>query len=961
MDYYYALLESYDLLKKRKFKMSIVEQEDGKSQTASDIQGKAPAEKGPIDGYGDIQFSKSKDGAVVASAGRLNATIIDATGQPLEDSETAKKLWQMILGGDEGDGKGGRGEEEIDPVEQNIDYLLSVLDWASQQPGSPFYIDPTLGRGSSGAAARNRVQLYIAFLQGLKEGRPVELSRSELIEEVPNRITNDEFLDPQKKANIVNQLGRAITSYTNFQQMSPEERANFPDEELKKFSELFKVDESGGVLVDGIYVTYSTDSTARAMHPIRMMLDDIQEEINRRNKEYEDLEEPKPYIPNIEYIQPQTEGGSLYAKRGVIAEHLMAGAAAIQALNRATAAGDKAGAEKAKKQLIKILQDALANGSAEDILNMFSKGQKTLLAELLPTSDDAQDARTVDGIKRFLVKELNMDPEAVEDLVNACGEKLGLGLAVMLVVNKEFDEELHGDLEIVEAKAVGQEDSQRYGNKADVIVTYKCDDASCENVYAHFEKIMDEDCSAKVKEGISEGKGKGKKKPRKPLYSANMVDDPEGLKEKFPQVHPNSFYHHSTNEFKPDSLEGLPVGEKQQLKITGRLTTDKVDVLLVDNPNSSNPNPHITLSTADGVKPFESNAEIQANLDKIQPLDDTVDTTVGYNDGKDRTEPPEGSPGANPCGPGRGIRSIKPNPDGTISIPIELKTINDSQSDVAKGQSSHKRASSTFSPAAPEEERGMVKYVDDTLDSAREGASQNARKIQKEMNDTRDRLRQAENFRTAQGVIGGHDVVDRWVEKTKDPNKKKTARLAKSAMTKLSKGKPLGPEEQEALDLVQAELDQAVFGDQLKKSRTGGKTKNGYKVNQEMTDYVAHRFLMMCGTDGECLRVGRELGDRRQTCRSNNNDVADTSAKLASGEYTLYDSGSGRMRVLDKDGNVVETIVMTSTGLEVTKRASKYDAIKKAVKETVDLLHQFLYQQQQLLSKLLGERSDLVG
>lgn len=956
MDYYYALLESYELLKKRKFKMSIVEQEDGKSQAASDIQGKAPAEKGPIDGYGDIQFSKSKDGAVVASAGRMNATIIDATGQPLEDSETAKKLWQMILGGDQGAGEGEPGQQEIDPVEQNLDYLLSVLDWASQQPGSPFYIDPKLGRGSSGAAARNRAQLLIAFLKGLKEGRPVELSRSELIGEIPNRITNDEFLDPQKKATVVNQLGRAITSYINFQQMSPEERANFPDEELRKFAELFKVDESGGVLVDGIYVTYSTDSTARAMHPIRVMLDDVQEEIDRRNKEYEDLEEPKPYIPNIEYIQPQTEGGSLYAKRGVIAEHLMAGAAAIQALDKATAAGDKAGAEKAKKQIIKILQDALANGSAEDILKMFSKGQKTLLAELLPTSDDAQDARTVDGIKRFLVKELNMDPEAVEDLVNACGEKLGLGLAVLLVVNKEFDKELHGDLEIVDAQAVGQDDSQFYGNKADVIVTYKCDDATCENVYKHFEDLMGEDCSGKVKEEINEGK------PRKPLYSANMVDDPEKLKEKFPPVHPNSFYHHSTNEFKPDSLEGLPVGEKQQLKITGRLTTDKVDVLLVDNPNSSNPNPHITLSTADGVKPFESNAEIEANLDKIQPLDDTIDTTVGYNDGKDRTEPPEGSPGANPCGPNKGIRSIKPNPDGTISVPIELKTIDSRSSDVAKGQSSHKRASNTFSPAAPEQEREMLNFTDKTLDSARSGASQNARKIQKEMNDTRDRLRQAENFRTAQGVIGGHEVVDRWVEKTKDPNKKKTARLAKSAMTKLSKGKPLGPEEQEALDLVQAELDQAVFGDQLKKSRTGGKTKNGYKVNQEMTDYIAHRFLMMCGSTTECLRVGRELGDRRQTCRSNNNDAADTAAKLASGEYTLYDSGSGRMRVLDKDGNVVETIAMTSTGLEVTKRASKYDPIntKKPQKESKDLLQQFLHQQYTLLSTLLG-RSDQVG
>ncbi len=133
-------------------------------------------------------------------------------------------------------------------------------------------------------------------------------------------------------------------------------------------------------------------------------------------------------------------------------------------------------------------------------------------------------------------------------------------------------------------------------------------------------------------------------------------------------------------------------------------------------------------------------------------------------------------------------------------------------------------------------------------------------------------------------------------------------------------------------------------------------------VDQEMADYLAHRFLMMCGSDGECLRVGRELGDRRQTCRSNNNDAADTAAKITSGEYTVYDAGNGRIRVVDKDGNVVETIVSTSTGLEVTKRASKYDPIntKKPQKESKDLLQQFLHQQYTLLSTLLG-RSDQVG
>ena len=40
---------------------------------------------------------------------------------------------------------------------------------------------------------------------------------------------------------------------------------------------------------------------------------------------------------------------------------------------------------------------------------------------------------------------------------------------------------------------------------------------------------------------------------------------------------------------------------------------------------------HITLATAEGVKPFESNRELENNQDKIQPLDDHVDTTFTNN------------------------------------------------------------------------------------------------------------------------------------------------------------------------------------------------------------------------------------------------------------------------------------------------------------------------------------------
>lgn len=116
------------------------------------------------------------------------------------------------------------------------------------------------------------------------------------------------------------------------------------------------------------------------------------------------------------------------------------------------------------------------------------------------------------------------------------------------------------------------------------------------------------------------------------LYSAVFVNKDELMK-KYHQVHPNVFYHHSTIEFKPTSIENLPFGKEIALKIIGRLTTDKVDALVVVNPLSKNLHPHITLSTAEGVKPFESNSEISNNLDKIEPLNDTIMGVCGGSDG----------------------------------------------------------------------------------------------------------------------------------------------------------------------------------------------------------------------------------------------------------------------------------------------------------------------------------------
>lgn len=110
------------------------------------------------------------------------------------------------------------------------------------------------------------------------------------------------------------------------------------------------------------------------------------------------------------------------------------------------------------------------------------------------------------------------------------------------------------------------------------------------------------------------------------IYSAYKVDDTKGLEEKYPSALPNKFYHHSTVSYGHQSFDDRE-GQKKTLHITGRLTTDKVDVLVVENPESNNKFPHITLATAEGVKPAAAKKELETHKGDIIPLNDYVDTT----------------------------------------------------------------------------------------------------------------------------------------------------------------------------------------------------------------------------------------------------------------------------------------------------------------------------------------------
>ena len=98
--------------------------------------------------------------------------------------------------------------------------------------------------------------------------------------------------------------------------------------------------------------------------------------------------------------------------------------------------------------------------------------------------------------------------------------------------------------------------------------------------------------------------------------------------EKYECVHQKQYGHHMTVSYKPKELD-VDMGRKTVLKVVGRLTTDKIDALILDSV-SNNFHPHITLSTTYGVEPSEVNYFIDINEDKIVPLDDTIKATYGF-------------------------------------------------------------------------------------------------------------------------------------------------------------------------------------------------------------------------------------------------------------------------------------------------------------------------------------------
>jgi hypothetical protein len=133
-------------------------------------------------------------------------------------------------------------------------------------------------------------------------------------------------------------------------------------------------------------------------------------------------------------------------------------------------------------------------------------------------------------------------------------------------------------------------------------------------------------------------------RPEDVVYVGAFLNDKvrDMLIAKFDDDLQNKFAHHITLAFKPDqdTLDLMTIGADITIQVIGEAIDNKGHALIVKLPDDviyKGKTPHITISTADGVKPFYSNILIDNGsstmLDKPFEFTAKVGAFLNYNGG----------------------------------------------------------------------------------------------------------------------------------------------------------------------------------------------------------------------------------------------------------------------------------------------------------------------------------------
>ena len=524
MDYYYALLENYEQLKRREFRLSLREQESGNAVADS----RAAIEKALNGGEGyeetglgngknlTIKYSgKGTNKAARVSGSNLGYGIEfrqrDLTKWPSKKAQPVISAWGSEgEGGEEGDQtQGGDAKEQetlsldaqIEKVQQEV--AISFRELAKLDGITPGIETGKTDRGRTTGTIAN-------IIAGEAKG---------FIGDIDQKLLNSEDLSPEEKLGALEGLQQIDLSIRKMRERagSEEPMSEADARDLGKLLGSIEITR-GGVLIRGVGINFRQKSTAKN-DPLRNLVEQLNAEAEAYNQQMDNLpeEDQRKYRVPIAKppVSPPKSGGEDESYRGPVAEKFMTISVVMlrgqQEYAQATTGSErKQILQKMREDIAETYESALSDGSYDQMMQTFARGRSVALGEMLAKGpEQISDAEFVVECERVLVEEMGMDPKKADELLkDAAGQgkpdrQLMMSILVTSFVNQTFDQKLFGDdPELMPSKITheGGDNMTDSGAKADLKFTF---DADCDKVKSAYEKKL----GSTPKDGCSEGGG----------------------------------------------------------------------------------------------------------------------------------------------------------------------------------------------------------------------------------------------------------------------------------------------------------------------------------------------------------------------------------------------------------------------------------------------------------------------
>ena len=524
MDYYYALLDSYKLLKQRKLKLSVDEMsgrlymDDAAILSYLTSNGTGGTSEAPNKVLGNIRLFIPQDDpqSVTGGLGQAAARLVD-NGQlvPYESlNDTGKTIIDRIKGQEE------EGQEDT-PTEDPA--LRAELDVAAQAWGA--FVKEKEGfkesmfpglETSRGRLASSVVNLLAkgSTIMGFGGDKP-----EDVVEQMINTPCEDDLWDryspnqygsdmsfPDGKPDLSEdectatkvKAAKSLASLGTILKQFKDDGGKFTDEAARKFSRLSPnlLITKSGIKFGEVFIFHKTESNKK-VDVLRNAVD----QLNAGAEEYNDswTGHPQGMIPLVASVP--TGGGINRASRGTAAEVIVGVSVTMMNLTKGLggAKGNKkkrdAAIEKARLEINRILKAAKKKTDGEHTLEslriMFELGSDVDLGIKLAMGDNqSASVNYFNEIGEFFLNK-GMKEADLKDLLLNAGKNIGTALVLLAYANKHFDYQLFGDLIPESVQQEGQSGSRDLGAKTDVGVNY--DESECEAVTQHYGNLLSDE------------------------------------------------------------------------------------------------------------------------------------------------------------------------------------------------------------------------------------------------------------------------------------------------------------------------------------------------------------------------------------------------------------------------------------------------------------------------------------